>query len=59
VLDLICAGYTDAEIAKRLFIAVKTVHHHVSAVLAKLGTSTRGAAAAEAIRLGLVTPTKR
>jgi DNA-binding CsgD family transcriptional regulator/tetratricopeptide (TPR) repeat protein len=58
VLDLICAGYTDAEIAKRLFIAVKTVHHHVSAVLAKLGTSTRGAAAAEAIRLGLVTPTK-
>ncbi len=56
VLDLICAGYTNAEIAGRLFIAVKTVHHHVSAVLAKLGASSRGAAAAEAVRLGLVTP---
>jgi chloramphenicol 3-O-phosphotransferase len=33
--------------------AAKTVDHHVSAVLAKLGTPTRGAAAAEARRLGL------
>jgi DNA-binding CsgD family transcriptional regulator/tetratricopeptide (TPR) repeat protein len=56
VLDLICAGHTDAEIARRLFISVKTTHHHVSAVLGKLGASSRGAAAAEAIRLGLVTP---
>jgi DNA-binding CsgD family transcriptional regulator len=53
VLGLICAGHTNAEIAGQLFISVKTVDHHVSAVLAKLGTPTRGAAAAEARRLGL------
>ena len=53
VLDLICAGHTNAEIAGRLFISAKTVDHHVSAVLAKLGTPDRNAAAAKAARLGL------
>jgi DNA-binding NarL/FixJ family response regulator len=53
VLDLICAGQTNAQIAERLFISVKTVHHHVSAVLAKLGVPSRNAAAAEAAQLGL------
>jgi DNA-binding CsgD family transcriptional regulator/tetratricopeptide (TPR) repeat protein len=55
VLDLICAGHTNAEIAGKLFISVKTVDHHVSAVLAKLGAPTRGAAATRAAKLGLVT----
>jgi DNA-binding CsgD family transcriptional regulator/tetratricopeptide (TPR) repeat protein len=54
VLDLICAGYTNAEIAGKLFISVKTVGHHVSAVLAKMDAPTRRAAAARATRLGLV-----
>ena len=54
VLDLICARYTNAEIAGKLFISVKTVGHHVSAVLAKLDTPTRRAAAARAAKLGLV-----
>ncbi len=53
VLDLICAGRTNAQIAERLFISVRTVDHHVSAVLAKLEVQTRNAAASQAARLGL------
>jgi DNA-binding NarL/FixJ family response regulator len=45
VLELIGAGATNAEIAQRLVISVKTVDHHVSAVLAKLGVANRRAAA--------------
>ena len=52
VLELIHAGRTNAEIAETLVISVKTVGHHVSAVLAKLGAPTRTAAAAEAARRG-------
>jgi len=53
VLDLISAGHTNAEIAAKLVLSTRTVDHHVSAVLAKLGAPTRGAAAAYAARLGL------
>ena len=56
VLELICAGHTNAEIAARLYISAKTVDHHVSAVLAKLGAPTRSAAASHAARLGLAGP---
>jgi DNA-binding CsgD family transcriptional regulator/tetratricopeptide (TPR) repeat protein len=53
VLELICAGHSNAEIAAKLVLSPRTIDHHVSAVLAKLGTPTRGAAAAHAARLGL------
>jgi DNA-binding NarL/FixJ family response regulator len=41
VLRLIARGYTYKEIARELFISVKTVEHHVSSVLRKLQLSTR------------------
>ncbi len=52
VLALIAAGATNAEIARTLVIAPKTVDHHVSAVLAKLGVASRKEAAAVAAELG-------
>jgi DNA-binding CsgD family transcriptional regulator len=55
VLALVAEGLTDEQIAVRLVLSVRTVHHHVSAVLAKLGVSSRKDAAAEARRRGLVT----
>jgi len=45
VLDLIAEGLSNRQIGERLFISVKTVSVHVSAVLRKLGASTRTEAA--------------
>jgi DNA-binding CsgD family transcriptional regulator/tetratricopeptide (TPR) repeat protein len=53
VLALLSQGLPDREISRRLFISERTVHHHVSAVLAKVGVSSRTAAAHEAARLGI------
>ena len=53
VLALLAEGMPDREISRRLFISERTVHHHVSAVLAKTGVSSRTAAAREAARMGI------
>ena len=50
---LVAEGLHNSEIAGRLFLAEKTVDHHVSAILRKLGVRTRGQASTEAVRLGL------
>ena len=55
VLGLVADGLTNAEIATRLFIADKTVEHHVSRVLGKLGVTSRREAARAAAALDLPT----
>jgi DNA-binding CsgD family transcriptional regulator len=54
VLGLLAEGLTNAEIAARLSLSAKTVGHHVSALLAKLGVGSRHQAAVAARRLGVV-----
>jgi DNA-binding CsgD family transcriptional regulator len=53
VLALVAEGLANAQIAERLVVSPKTVDHHVSAILRKLGVRTRGQASAAAARLGL------
>lgn len=56
VLRLVAAGNTNRQIAGELFISPKTASVHVSNILAKLGVSGRGEAAALAHRLRLFAP---
>jgi len=54
ILALVAQGRSNGEIARQLFISVKTVSVHVSNILAKLGAGGRTEAAAIARRDGLV-----
>ncbi|MFJ4734266.1 AAA family ATPase [Streptomyces sp. NPDC088770] len=56
VLRLVSAGRTNRQIAEELFISPKTASVHVSNILAKMGVSGRGEAAALAHRLGMFPP---
>jgi DNA-binding NarL/FixJ family response regulator len=51
ILDLVRADLRDADIAVRLHISPRTVGHHVSAILAKLGVSSRREAVKAATNL--------
>jgi two-component system, NarL family, response regulator DevR len=51
ILDLIAEGYTNRQIAEKMFLAEKTVKNYVSNLLAKLGMERRTQAATFAARL--------
>jgi DNA-binding CsgD family transcriptional regulator len=51
VLRLVAEGLRNAEIADRLCVSPKTVDHHVSALLSKLGARSRSEAAGRAAEI--------
>ena len=54
VLGLLAEGLTNRQIAERLVVSEHTVHRHVTNILRKLDLPTRTAAAALAVRSGLL-----
>ena len=57
VLRLVSTGMRNAEIADELVVSRRTVDHHVSAILRKLGVRSRGEATLAARERGLLDPT--
>jgi DNA-binding CsgD family transcriptional regulator/tetratricopeptide (TPR) repeat protein len=55
VLAFLVDGLTNAEIAEKLVVSTRTVDHHVSAILSKLGAATRREAAGVAMEMGVGT----
>ena len=54
MLELLAQGYTNARIARVLYRSQKTVDHHVSAILSKLGVNSRAQAAVAAFASGML-----
>jgi DNA-binding CsgD family transcriptional regulator len=59
VLRLLDDGLTNTELADRLFLSVKTVDHHVSAILAKLEVNKRRDAVRRAREMGILAGSAR
>lgn len=56
VLELICDGRSNEQIAQRLDIGLATVKYHVNQIFGKLGAVRRTQAVAIAVHLHLVAP---
>lgn len=56
ILELIADGFTNREIGEQLYLSERTVKHHVSDILGKLGLTRRVEAAAFAIRRAATHP---
>jgi DNA-binding NarL/FixJ family response regulator len=53
VLTLLASDLSNAAIARKLFLSEKTVGHHASAVLSKLGIGSRREVGSAARKLGI------
>ncbi|MFT3876237.1 MAG: response regulator transcription factor [Propioniciclava sp.] len=56
ILRLLCAAYSNTEIAGELFLSESTVKTHVSAIMTKMKVPSRLKAVVRAYELGLVEP---
>lgn len=56
VLALLVTGMTNRQIAERLAVSQHTVHRHVANAFSKLGVSSRAAAVAATLQLGIPVP---
>ena len=56
VLGLVARGYTSAQIAKQIFVGVKTIETYRSRFAEKLGLRTRSDVVRFAVQMGLLTP---
>ncbi len=54
VLRLVATGLTDAQVAEKLFISLRTVNAHLRSIYAKLGVGSRSAATRYAVEHELV-----
>jgi DNA-binding NarL/FixJ family response regulator len=50
IAELVALGLSNGEIAARFFVSVRTVEHHVSRVLSKLGLKRRAEVASALLR---------
>jgi DNA-binding NarL/FixJ family response regulator len=55
VLALVARGLTDAEVAERLVVSLRTVHAHLRSTYRKLDVHSRSAATRYALEHGLAT----
>lgn len=56
VLQLLALGLSNAEIAQRLVVSERTVHHHVSHILTKMNADNRTEAVSLGLGHGLIQP---
>jgi DNA-binding CsgD family transcriptional regulator len=54
VLQLVCDGMTDQEIAVALGLRTPTINKHLRAILMKIGAKSRTEAAVRAFKVGLI-----
>jgi DNA-binding CsgD family transcriptional regulator len=58
IIKLIAEGYTNVEIAEKLFLSPHTVNTHRKNILQKLGINNTAAIVMYAVKTNLVSPNK-
>jgi DNA-binding NarL/FixJ family response regulator len=58
IITLIAEGYTNSEIADKLYLSTHTVNTHRKNILSKLGVNNTAAVVMYAVKTGLVSPNK-